>query len=172
MKKSAYPFIATVAGFMLLFASLSAQSIVKPSGEPLSFLEFAVACDFKSPEQIKSFFEKKGWNYLGSQWESSDSYGWERFSNRNRLGDIDSATVYIFDKRSIRGLFKTSDRQIYQEWMRYVGNSGYQTESLLVERDLMTSSFFNSDYKATFYEKEKTFRDNTKESLVVVVEKR
>ena len=172
MKKSAFSVFVLAALLMLMSASLSAQSIVKPSGEPLSFMEFAVTCDFKSPEQIRSFFEKKGWNYVASQWESSDSYGWERFSNRNTLGDMDTATVYIFDKRSIRGLYKTSDRQIYQEWMRYIGNSGFQTESLLVERDLMTSTFFNTDYKAVFYEKERSFRDGNKESLIVVVEKR
>ncbi len=172
MKKSALSVFLLAALLTLMSTSLSAQSIVKPSGEPLSFMEFAVACDFKSPEQIKSFFEKKGWNYVASQWESSDSYGWERFSNRNQLGDMDTATVYIFDRRSIRGLFKTTDRQIYQEWMRYIGNSGYQTESLLVERDLMTSTFFNADYKAVFYEKEKSFRDGNHESLMVVVEKR
>jgi hypothetical protein len=172
MKTSAYPVLAFAAALLLLCSTLSAQSFVKPSGEPLSFMEFAVACDGKSPEQIKGFFEKKGWNFVGSQWESGDNFGWERYSNRNRLGEMDTATVYIFDKLSLRGLFKTSDRQLYQEWMRYVGNSGYRTESLKVERDLMTSSFSDSDFRVTFYEKERAFRDNSKESLAVVVEKR
>ncbi|PKP38736.1 MAG: hypothetical protein CVT97_00490 [Bacteroidetes bacterium HGW-Bacteroidetes-14] len=172
MKRFALQILAVATILITSAASLAGQGIVSVPAQPVSFMEFAVACDGKSSEQVRDFFLKKGWNHSGSQWETIEHFGWERFESRNASGETDSATVYIFDKKSVKGFYKTTERSIFKAWERAVTNYNFQTESLLIEKDMVISKFHNDDYIVSFYEREKSFRSTGRDRFIIVVEKR
>jgi len=172
MKKFALQIFAIVVMLFATVTGAAGQNILSSAAQPVGFMEFAVACDGKSSEQVRDFFLKKGWNHSGSQWETIEHFGWERFESRNASGETDTATVYIFDKKSVKGFYKTTEKTIFKAWERAVTNYNFQTESLLIEKDMVISKFHNDDYIVSFYEREKSFRSSGRDRFIIVVEKR
>ena len=166
--------IAAILLFSFIWAAKPAvgQNILKGSGEPVSFMEFAVACDNKSVEEIKGFFERKGWNHINSVWESPDKYGIESFTLRNATGENDTLSIYIFDKKSIKGRFRTTDRTLFKGYEKTLPSSGFRTVSLVIEKDTMISRFASEDFETTFYEPEKSYRLPGNDVYLVVIERR
>ncbi|EKD32551.1 MAG: hypothetical protein ACD_77C00058G0005 [uncultured bacterium] len=169
--------VLRIAAIMLLSFiwkanSAAGQTILKTTGEPISFLEFAVACENKTAEEVRGFFDRKGWNHIGSTWESKDKYGVESFTLRNSTGENDTLSIYIFDKKSIKGRFKTTDKNLFSGYQKSLPSAGFRTLSLVIEKDTMISKFASDDFEATFYEPEKSYRTPGNQSFLVIVERR
>ena len=148
------------------------QNILKGPGEQISLMEFAVACENKTVEGIKGFFDRKGWNYAGSTWESADKFGVETFTLRGATGENDTVSIYIFDKKSIKGRFRTTDRSLFKGYEKALPSYDFRTLSLVIENDTKISKFASDDFEATFYEPEKSSRLPGNEVYLVLIERR